>query len=82
MRLLLAAALLLAGSLPAHAENRELAHLGREFTFFAILMLVFVVWGFRRTVIRYGFKAALENALRFVLVIPRSPGCRSPSCTP
>ena len=70
MRLLLAAALVLAGSLPAHAENRELAHLGREFTFLAILMLVFVVWGFRRTAVRYGFKAAVENALRFVLVIP------------
>jgi len=70
LRLLLAAALLLAGSLPARAENRELAHLGREFTFLAVLMLVFVAWGFRRTAVRYGFKAALENALRFVLVIP------------
>ena len=48
-RLLLAAGLLLAGSLPVHAEDRSLAHL----------------WGFRRTAIRYGFKAALDNALWF-----------------
>jgi hypothetical protein len=46
LRLLLATALLLAGGLPARAENRELAHQDGEFVFLAVLMAVFVVWGF------------------------------------
>ena len=53
-----------------HAENGELAQLGGGFVFLAGLMLVVVVLGFRRTAIRHGVRAALENALRLVLVVP------------
>jgi hypothetical protein len=67
LRLVLAAALLLAGSLSAHAENRELSKIGGNFVFLAVGA---VVWCSRRTAVRYGTKVALQNALKLSLGIP------------
>jgi hypothetical protein len=69
LRLVLAAALLLAGSLYA-AENHELSKIGGNFVFLAVLAVGAVVWCSRRTAVRYGTKAALQNALKLSLGIP------------
>jgi hypothetical protein len=54
---MLAAAILLAGSLSAYAANRDLADIDRNVVFLAGFALVGAVLSYRRTAARYGAKA-------------------------
>ena len=66
----LAAAIVLAGSLSAQADNRDTPATSHLLIIVAGLVLVFVALGFWGAVTRFGLKQTLERAARFVLGIP------------